>query len=201
MKSIYGLMLGFCLTVNQAIAANIVVFGDSISAAYGLEVNKGWVAKLQHKLAQQKNNQYVVINASVSGETTTGGLTRLPVVLKQHQPKILILELGGNDGLRGQSPKLMQQNLQAMVKQAQQQKVTVLLLGMKIPPNYGKAYTQAFEKVFAQVAKQQKVAFVPFFLEGVGGNNQLMQADNIHPNAQAQDKLLQNVWPTLQELL
>jgi acyl-CoA thioesterase I len=201
MKSIYGLMLGFCLTVNQAIAANIVVFGDSISAAYGLEVNKGWVAKLQHKFAQQKNNQYTVINASVSGETTTGGLTRLPVVLKQHQPKILILELGGNDGLRGQSPKLMQQNLQAMVKQAQQQKVTVLLLGMKIPPNYGKAYTQAFEKVFAQVAKQQKVAFVPFFLEGVGGNNQLMQADNIHPNAQAQDKLLQNVWPTLQELL
>jgi acyl-CoA thioesterase I len=201
MKSIYGLMLGFCLTVNQAIAANIVVFGDSISAAYGLEVNKGWVAKLQHKLTQQKNNQYTVINASVSGETTTGGLTRLPMVLKQHQPKILILELGGNDGLRGQSPKLMQQNLQAMVKQAQQQKVTVLLLGMKIPPNYGKAYTQAFEKVFAQVAKQQKVAFVPFFLEGVGGNNQLMQADNIHPNAQAQDKLLQNVWPTLQELL
>lgn len=201
MKSIYGLMLGFCLTVNQAIAANIVVFGDSISAAYGLEVNKGWVAKLQHKLTQQKNNQYVVINASVSGETTTGGLTRLPMMLKQHQPKILILELGGNDGLRGQQPMLMQKNLQAMIKQAQQQKVTVLLLGMKIPPNYGKAYTQAFEKVFTQVAKQQQVAFVPFFLEGVGGNNQLMQADNIHPNAQVQDKLLQNVWPTLKELL
>ncbi|MBK9186848.1 MAG: arylesterase [Moraxellaceae bacterium] len=201
MKSIYGLMLGFCLIINQAWAANIVVFGDSISAAYGLEVNKGWVVKLQHKLTQQKNNQYSVINASVSGETTTGGLTRLPMVLKQHQPKVLILELGGNDGLRGQSPKLMQQNLQAMIKQAKQQKVTVLLLGMKIPPNYGKAYTQAFEKVFAQVAKQQKVAFVPFFLEGVGGNNQLMQADNIHPNAQAQDKLVQNVWVQLQELL
>ena len=201
MKSIYGLMLGFCLIINQAWAANIVVFRESISAAKGIEVNKGWVVKLQHKLTQQKNNQYTVINASVSGETTTGGLTRLPMVLKQHQPKVLILELGGNDGLRGQSPKLMQQNLQAMIKQAQQQKVTVLLLGMKIPPNYGKAYTQAFEKVFAQVAKQQKVAFVPFFLEGVGGNNQLMQADNIHPNAQAQDKLVQNVWVQLQELL
>ena len=201
MKSIYALMLGFCLTVNQAIAANIVVFGDSISAAYGLEVNKGWVAKLQHKLTQQKNNQYTVINASLSGETTTGGLTRLPQILQQHQPKILVLELGGNDGLRGQSPKLMQQNLQAMIVQDKKSKAKLLLLGMKIPPNYGKAYTQAFEKVFSEVARQQKVAFVPFFLEGVGGNTQLMQEDNIHPNTQAQDKLLQNVWPQLQELL
>lgn len=201
MKSIVGLMLGLCLAVNQVWAANIVVFGDSISAAYGIEVNKGWVAKLQQKLIQQKMTTYKVINASVSGETTTGGAARLAQVLQQHQPKVLVLELGGNDGLRGQSPALMQKNLHAMIQQAKQQKVSVLLLGMKIPPNYGKAYTQAFEKVFTQVANNQKVAFVPFFLEGVGGVDSLMQADAIHPNAQAQDKLLNNIWPTLKGLL
>lgn len=201
MKSIVGLMLGLCLAVNQVWAANIVVFGDSISAAYGIEVNKGWVAKLQQRLIQQKKFGYNVVNASVSGETTSGGAARLAQVLQQHQPKVLVLELGGNDGLRGQSPALMQKNLQAMIKQAKQQKATVLLLGMKIPPNYGKAYTQAFEKVFAQVAQQQKVAFVPFFLDGVGGVDRLMQADGIHPNSQAQDMLLNNVWPQLKELL
>lgn len=201
MKSIYGLMLGFCLTVNQAIAANIVVFGDSISAAYGLEVNKGWVAKLQQKLNQEKKSNYKVINASVSGETTTGGVSRLPNVLQLHQPKILILELGGNDGLRGQPPVLMHKNLQVMIQQAKKNKAQVLLLGMKIPPNYGKAYTQAFEKVFADIAKQEKVVFVPFFLEGIGGNDRLMQSDGIHPNQAAQDKLLTNVWPSLKTLL
>lgn len=186
--------------LNTAYAASIVVFGDSISAAYGIEVNKGWVAKLQQKLKQQKKS-YQVINASVSGETTSGGLSRLPQVLTQYQPHILILELGGNDGLRGQPPKLMQQNLQKMIQQAKQQKVKVLLLGMKIPPNYGKAYNQAFEKVFVDVANTEQVPFVPFFLEGVGGNDALMQADGIHPNTQAQDKLLNHVWPTLEKIL
>lgn len=186
--------------LNTAYAASIVVFGDSISAAYGIEVNKGWVAKLQQKLKQEKKT-YQVINASVSGETTSGGVSRLPQVLKQYQPNILILELGGNDGLRGQPPKLMQQNLQKMIQQAKQQKVKVVLLGMKIPPNYGKAYNQAFEKVFVEVAKSEQVPFVPFFLEGVGGHDDLMQVDGIHPNAKAQDKLLKNVWPTLEKVL
>lgn len=192
------LMVTSCF--NTAYAASIVVFGDSISAAYGIEVNKGWVAKLQQKLKQQKKD-YQVINASVSGETTSGGVTRLPQILKQYQPSILILELGGNDGLRGQPPKLMQQNLQKMIQQAKQQKVKVLFLGMKIPPNYGKAYNQAFEKVFVDVAKIEKVSFVPFFLEGVGGHDNLMQADGIHPNQQAQQQLLDNVWPALTPLL
>lgn len=184
---------------NTAYAASIVVFGDSISAAYGIEVNKGWVAKLQHKLKQQKKD-YQVINASVSGETTSGGLSRLPQVLSQYQPHILILELGGNDGLRGQPPKLMQQNLQKMIQQAKQQKIKVVLLGMKIPPNYGKAYNQAFEKAFVDVANTERVPFVPFFLEGVGGNDDLMQADGIHPNEKGQDRLLQNVWPIMDKV-
>lgn len=184
---------------NSAYAATIVVFGDSISAAYGIEVNKGWVAKLQHKLKQQKKD-YQVINASVSGETTSGGLSRLPQVLNQYQPKILILELGGNDGLRGQPPTLMQQNLQKMIQQAKQKKVKVVLLGMKIPPNYGKAYNQAFEKVFVNVAQTEKVPFVPFFLEGVGGHDDLMQADGIHPNEKAQEKMLENVWPIMEQI-
>ena len=185
--------------LNTAYAASIVVFGDSISAAYGIEVNKGWVAKLQQKLKQYKK-PYQVINASVSGETTSGGLSRLPQVLTQYQPHILILELGGNDGLRGQPPKLMQQNLQKMIQQAKQQKIKVVLLGMKIPPNYGKAYNQAFEKVFVDVANTERVPFVPFFLEGVGGNDDLMQADGIHPNEKGQDRLLQNVWPIMEKV-
>ena len=185
--------------LNTAYAASIVVFGDSISAAYGIEVNKGWVAKLQQKLKQYKK-PYQVINASVSGETTSGGLSRLPQVLTQYQPQILILELGGNDGLRGQPPKLMQQNLQKMIQQAKQQKIKVVLLGMKIPPNYGKAYNQAFEKVFVDVANTEQVPFVPFFLEGVGGNDDLMQADGIHPNEKGQDRLLQNVWPIMEKV-
>ncbi|HNG10905.1 MAG TPA: arylesterase [Agitococcus sp.] len=185
--------------LNTAYAASIVVFGDSISAAYGIEVNKGWVAKLQQKLKQYKK-PYQVINASVSGETTSGGLSRLPQVLTQYQPHILILELGGNDGLRGQPPKLMQQNLQKMIQQAKQQKIKVVLLGMKIPPNYGKAYNQAFEKAFVDVANTERVPFVPFFLEGVGGNDDLMQADGIHPNEKGQDRLLQNVWPIMEKV-
>jgi acyl-CoA thioesterase-1 len=201
MKLVSWLMCSCLLWVNPVFAANIVVFGDSISAAYGLEVNKGWVAKLQQKLNQEKKSNYKVINASVSGETTTGGVSRLPKVLQLHQPKILILELGGNDGLRGQSPVLMHKNLQAMIQQAKKNKAQVLLLGMKIPPNYGKAYTQAFEKVFADIAKQEKVVFVPFFLEGIGGNDRLMQSDGIHPNQAAQDTLLANVWPALKGLL
>lgn len=197
------LAMGLALLLWQGVswAGTIVVFGDSISAAYGLEVNSGWVAKLQHKLDQQKKAGYKVVNASLSGETTSGGKARLVNILQQHQPAVLILELGGNDGLRGQPPALMQQNLQAMIRQAKQQKAKILLLGMKIPPNYGKAYTRAFEAVYASVASQEQVALVPFFLEGVGGNDKLMQGDGIHPNAQAQDKLLANVWPSLQKLL
>lgn len=199
----YGvaLILGWLLTIPSAWAAKVVVFGDSISAAYGLDVKQGWVVKLQQKLDQQSKGKHTVINASLSGETTTGGLSRLAKILQQHQPDILILELGGNDGLRGQSPVAMNKNLVAMIQQSKQQKAKVLLLGMKIPPNYGKAYNQAFESTFVTVAKNEKVAFVPFFLEGVAGNDALMQADRIHPNAQAQQQLVDNVWSSLKALL
>ncbi len=196
-----AVMLGLLLTMPSARAAKVVVFGDSISAAYGLEINKGWVVKLQQKLNQQEKGKHSVVNASLSGETTTGGVSRLAAILQQHHPDILILELGGNDGLRGQPPTLMTQNLATMIKQAKQQKVKVLLLGMKIPPNYGKAYNQAFESSFVTVAHNEKVPFIPFFLDGVAGKEALMQADNIHPNALAQDKLVQNVWPVLKGLL
>lgn len=199
----YGvaLILGWLLTIPSAWAAKVVVFGDSISAAYGLDVKQGWVVKLQQKLDQHSKGKHTLINASLSGETTTGGLTRLAKILQQHQPDIIILELGGNDGLRGQSPVTMNKNLVAMIQQSKQQKAKVLLLGMKIPPNYGKAYNQAFESVFVAVAKSEKVAFVPFFLEGVAGKETLMQADAIHPNAQAQQQLVDNVWLSLKALL
>lgn len=186
---------------GQVSAATIVVFGDSISAAYGLEVNSGWVAKLQQKLERLAPGKHKVINASLSGETTSGGRSRLANILQQQKPSVVILELGGNDGLRGQPPALMEQNLKAMIAQSRQYKARVLVLGMKIPPNYGKAYNQAFEAVYSKVASQEKVALVPFFLEGVGGHDDLMQADGIHPNARAQAKLLDNVWPTLESLL
>ena len=195
------LLAGLLASTLSAQAATVVVFGDSISAAYGLEVNKGWVAKLQQRLDREQPGKHRVINASVSGETTQGGVLRLPKVLAQYQPDVLVLELGGNDGLRGQPVPLMAKNLTAMIGQARQQKARVLLVGMRIPPNYGKAYTEAFAAAFPQVAKATKTPLLPFLLEGVGGRPELMQDDGIHPNAQAQDRLADNVWPHLKPLL
>lgn len=195
------LLAGLLASTLSAQAATVVVFGDSISAAYGLEVNKGWVAKLQQRLDREQPGKHKVINASVSGETTQGGVLRLPKVLAQYQPDVLVLELGGNDGLRGQPVPLMAKNLTAMIGQARQQKARVLLVGMRIPPNYGKAYTEAFAAAFPQVAKATKTPLLPFLLEGVGGRPELMQDDGIHPNAQAQDRLADNVWPHLKPLL
>lgn len=195
------LLAGLLASTLSAQAATVVVFGDSISAAYGLEVNKGWVAKLQQRLDREQPGKHKVINASVSGETTQGGVLRLPKVLAQYKPDVLVLELGGNDGLRGQPLPLMAKNLTAMIGQARQQKARVLLVGMRIPPNYGKTYTEAFAVTFPQVAKTGKVPLLPFLLEGVGGRPELMQDDGIHPNAQAQDRLADNVWPHLKPLL
>lgn len=182
-------------------AASIVVFGDSISAAYGLEVEQGWVSLLEKRLQKSAGGPYKVFNASVSGETTSGGLSRLPAVLTKYQPDILILELGANDGLRGQPPALMQKNLIRMVSTAQAAGAQVVLLGMKIPPNYGRGYTQAFESVFSKVAEQHQLPLVPFFLQGVGGNPAMMQRDGLHPTAEAQSRLLENAWPVVQKAL
>lgn len=203
MRFFQSLLLGLLLsTAFAAHAGSIVVFGDSISAAYGLELQQGWVSLLEKKLQKHAvGKPYRLINASVSGETTSGGLSRLPAVLSKYRPDIVILELGGNDGLRGQPPTLMADNLRSMIAQSQKSGAKVLLLGMKIPPNYGKAYTTAFEQVFPQLAREHKVALVPFLLDGVGGQPALMQDDGIHPNAAAQPKLVDNVWPQLSRLL
>ncbi|MBF7730849.1 arylesterase [Pseudomonas sp. N040] len=188
------------LLAQPALGATLLVVGDSISAGFGLDTRQGWVALLEERL-QQENFDYRVVNASISGDTSSGGLARLPALLAEHRPELVIIELGGNDGLRGQPPQQLQQNLAAMVSGAREQGARVLLLGMHLPPNYGVRYTQAFARVYTDLAAGDQVPLVAFFLEGVGGQPQLMQADGIHPNAQAQPRLLENVWPALKPLL
>jgi len=189
------------LWMLPASAASILIVGDSISAAYGMNIEQGWVSLLDKQLAREAPGQHRVINASVSGETTSGGLRRLPALLKQHAPNVVVLELGGNDGLRGQPPALMVRNLSAMIRLSKQAGARVIVLGMRIPPNYGKAYTEAFFAVFPTVAKAEKVALLPFFLEGVGGVPEFMQQDGIHPNAKAQPKLLKSALPLIRDSL
>jgi acyl-CoA thioesterase I len=181
------------------------VFGDSISAAYGLAASQGWVALLQKRLAQSGADPadygYRVVNASVSGETTAGGRARLERALEVHRPAILLLELGGNDGLRGLPVDKARENLDAMVVAAQRKGAKVLLLGMRMPTNYGPVYTRQFDAMYREIARRRRVPLVPFLLEGVAMNPALMQADGIHPNARAQPKLLDLVWPELEPLL
>ncbi len=188
------------LWAQGAVAGTLLVLGDSISAAFGLDTRQGWVSLLEQRLAAE-GFDYQVVNASVSGDTSAGGLARLPTLLAEHRPDLLIVELGGNDGLRGQAPAQLQQNLSAMVQQARKAGTRVLILGMKLPPNYGLRYTTAFADVFPQVAKEQDVALVPFLLEGAAGLPLMTQADGIHPTAAAQPRLLDNVWPVLKPLL
>lgn len=185
-------------------AKTILIMGDSLSAAHNIPRNTSWPHLLQQRLVsgfdQVLANQYRVVNASISGETTRGGRARLPALLKQYQPSTCIIELGANDGLRGQSLKNMKNNLGDMIKRCQQYG-SVLLLGILLPPNYGTAYTQAFEASMAAVAKQYSTAFIPFFLHGVAGNKAFMQRDGLHPNSKAQPLILNNVWPKLSKLL
>ncbi|WP_339490646.1 arylesterase [Pseudomonas sp. EL_65y_Pfl2_R95] len=195
-----GVVLILTMWVSSATAGTILVVGDSISAAFGLDTRQGWVNLLQKRIREQGYDAEVV-NASISGDTSSGGAARLPALLKAHKPEWVILELGGNDGLRGQAPSQLQQNLAGMIDQSREQGAKVLLLGMRLPPNYGQRYTTAFAQVFSDLAEQKQVPFVPFFLEGVGGVPQLMQADGLHPAIAAQPKLLENVWPELQPLL
>jgi acyl-CoA thioesterase-1 len=178
----------------------IVVVGDSLSTGYGLALGEGWVDLLQQRL-QQSYPQYTLINASISGDTTSQGLARLPDVLSRHQPSILILGLGGNDGLRGLSPQQMQANLQSMLGLAQAQQVQVILLGVRLPPNYGKVYRERFENVYQSLSQQFSVELVPYLLQGVGGSAALMQADGIHPSSAAQPIILETVWSVLHPFL
>lgn len=185
---------------QTALAGTLLVVGDSISAAFGLDSRQGWVSLLAQRLNEQ-GYTYKVVNASISGDTSAGGAARLPALLAEHRPSLVIVELGGNDGLRGQPPAQLQQNLAAMVDQARGSGAEVLLLGMQLPPNYGVRYTTAFAQVFTQVAQDKQIALVPFFLEGVGGVPGMMQLDGLHPAAQAQPILLENLWPSLKPLL
>lgn len=178
----------------------VLVFGDSISAGYGIRVEQGWVRLLARKI-EQAGYGFGVANASVSGETTAGGLARLPHTLQVQQPRIVILELGGNDGLRGLALTGSQDNLDKMIELAQARGASVLLLGMRLPPNYGERYTSAFQMMYSQLAQAHKIALVPFLLEKVALNAPLMQADGIHPTEAGQPLLLDTVWPKLEPLL
>ncbi len=202
MKRLYFLFVLVMSSVSaKADAPVILVYGDSISAAYGLEhVEQGWVELLKARLKAQ-GYVYQVVNASVSGETTAGGLARLPRALQVHHPKLLIIELGGNDGLRALPVTQMRANLAEMIDLATAAGAKVLLLGMRMPPNYGPEFTQAFHAVYASVAQEKKTALVDFLLDGTALDPNLIQADDIHPNAAAQPILLNNVWPALKPLL
>lgn len=192
----------FALFATSAYSASktVLVLGDSLSAEYGLARGSGWVALLQNRLRTEKID-VAIINASISGDTTSGGKARLQALLDQHRPAVVIIELGGNDGLRGLPLTATETNLRAMITAAQKNKAKVLLLGMKLPPNYGRDYTEQFFTLFPKLAKETRSALVPFLLEGVADKPQLFQADRIHPTADAHSIMLQNVWPPLQPLL
>ncbi len=177
-------------------APTILVFGDSLSAAYGIPRESGWVSLLQQQLPQHR-----VVNASVSGETTAGGLTRLPNILAAHRPHLTIIELGANDGLRGLPLQYTARNLEAMIDLAKKQGSEVLLVGMRLPPNYGPAYMLRFERLFTRVAKAKNVRLVPFLLEGMAGRRERFLADGLHPDTEAQPLLVDNVWRELKPML
>lgn len=198
------ILLAGALLVPLAFAgqapAKLVVYGDSISAGYGLAAKEGWVQLLKERLAQRYPG-YEVVNASVSGETSSGGLTRLAKVLEVHQPDILVLELGGNDGLRGYPLRNIRQNLEAMIVGAKAAEARVLLVGMVLPPNYGRRYTAAFEAIYASLAEQHGLPFVPQLLDGTATDRRLMQSDGIHPTAEAQPLIMEGIWEVLAPLL
>lgn len=176
-----------------------MVFGDSLSASYGMATEAGWVALLTQRL-QSKFTDYQIINTSISGETTLGGRNRIEQALEIHRPEIVILELGANDGLRGTSIKSIYENLEAIIKICQQNNALVLLAGMQLPPNYGITYTQKFQAIFPQLAENYQIKLIPFLLAGFGDRHEFFQADGIHPNEIAQKKIAENVWEVLQTM-
>jgi acyl-CoA thioesterase-1 len=198
-------LLSFCQNVNgQKMSIvegkKIIVLGDSLSAEYGISRNTGWVSSIQQKIILDKYS-YEMINVSISGETTIGGKQRISSLLEKYHPQILILELGANDALRGLSLDETKSNLDFIVSSAKKMGTKVLILGMKIPPNYGKDYSQKFESLFAELGFKYKTPVVPFFLEKIATNTEMFQNDRIHPNEKAQPILANTVWPSLQKLL
>ena len=189
-----------CAAAVTAQAATVLVFGDSLSAAYGIGAREGWVTLLEERLKREKFD-YSVANASISGETTSGGAARIEEALSRTRPALVIVALGGNDGLRGLPIAQVKANLSRIVAAAQRSRARVLLAGMRMPPNYGPQYTREFEAAFADVARRHKVPLVPFLLAGVADRRELMQPDNIHPTASAQTLILETVWKGLHPLL
>jgi len=198
--SLFGLL--FVAWNTQAFAENskILVYGDSLSAAYGITQPQGWVTLLQQKL-NAEGYHYEVANASISGETTSGGLTRFEKTITTIKPKIVVLALGANDGLRGLPIQEMRKNLSAMITYSQKKKAKVLLLGMRIPPNYGPKYTEAFYQTYQQLGQQHNISLVPFMLDQVAAKPHLIQGDGLHPNALGQPVILNNIWPALKLML
>jgi acyl-CoA thioesterase-1 len=192
-------MFSGCVAL-AAPASKVLVYGDSLSSAYGMPTQAGWVALLEDRLKQVQAD-YSVVNASISGETSAGGLARIDKTLLREKPAIVILELGGNDGLRGLPVAQMKKNLAGIIERSQKAKARVLLVGMRMPPNYGEQYNQAFERAFADLAKEYRTAFLPFLLEGFGEKAELFQPDRIHPTESAQPVVLQNVMRALAPLL
>ena len=195
------LLLGWLspLAANEKID-KIMVFGDSLSAAYGIEYSKGWVTLLQQRL-ESENLDVDVVNASISGNTSGNGLNRIKKDLAEHQPDLLVLELGGNDGLRGHPPMRLESNLAAMIEICQSQGVQVILVAMRLPPSYGRRYTEAFADVYPRLAEKYEVPLVKEFIDNIGVESDLMQSDGIHPNEKGQPLLLDNVWPAIEKLL
>jgi acyl-CoA thioesterase-1 len=181
-------------------AATILVYGDSLSAGYGLPQEQGWVSLLAQRLRAEKFD-YRVVNASISGETTSGGRSRIAAALKTHRPTLVIVELGANDGLRGTSLDAMRANLHAIVDACQSSQAAVLLVGIRLPPNFGMDYTSKFQQVYADVARSRKLSPVPFILDGFGERREFFQEDGIHPTAAAQPLMLNAVWKELRPLL
>lgn len=196
--------LVFACLATASVSANeapvILVFGDSLSASYGIREDQGWVTLLQEKLTSE-GFAHRVVNASVSGETSNGGLARLPASLQSHAPDLVILELGGNDGLRGLPLQALEDNLQAMIDMIKQADAEVLLAGIQIPPNYGPRYTEPFAQIFPSLAERESLPLVPFLIDGIAQQPELMQNDGIHPKAEAQFMIVDNVWPVLKPLL
>lgn len=183
-----------------AAAGTVLVFGDSLSAAYGISRDAGWVTLLAQRIARETPG-WRVVNASISGETTAGGAARLPQALTTFRPRVMVLALGANDGLRGLPADAMRRNLAAMVERAQKQGARVLIAGMKVPPNYGAAYGREFEAAFSAVAQRYDTAYVPFLLDGIADRRDLFLDDQLHPTADAQPMILKNVWPALAPLI
>jgi acyl-CoA thioesterase-1 len=203
LRSLFVLVaLTFMLQATSAYSASktVLVLGDSLSAEYGLARGTGWVTLMEDRLKTEKIDA-AIVNASISGETTSGGRARLPALLEKHRPAVVIIELGGNDGLRGLPIVATESNLNAMISAAQNAKAQVLLVGMQIPPNYGRKYTEQFAAMYSKLAKEKKTLLVPFLLEGVANQEQLFQGDRIHPTAGAQPIMLNNVWPHMKRLL